>query len=302
MATTTPPFASRERRIARKERTHDRLVDSAVRLFAARGYDATSVDAIAEETGVARQTFFNYFPTKDHVVTAWVDQRRDAVLDGLRSVAHGDALARLERGLHAVAALYDSDAALSRPMVRTWVRCGGPVGAGADTTADLLEEVIRSGQAAGQVRNELARPRRRAPPARHLPRRAISVGRPAPRQAADHPPSTTRHRRPRPPPCFVGRSVSGRSCESVHGPALPGTPLVVSPPQEFMEQYRTAFARGDLSVLVACFAIPLQVVSVINGGRRDRLRRSRSGRAFLKGCSAPTSGWASGTVPRWRSR
>lgn len=39
----------------------------------------------------------------------------------------------------------------------------------------------------------------------------------------------------------------------------------MSAPQEFMEQYRTAFTQADLGALVDCFVFPLQVVSVADG-------------------------------------
>jgi hypothetical protein len=39
----------------------------------------------------------------------------------------------------------------------------------------------------------------------------------------------------------------------------------MSAPQDFMDEYRTAFKQADLSALVDCFAFPLQVVSVANG-------------------------------------
>lgn len=39
----------------------------------------------------------------------------------------------------------------------------------------------------------------------------------------------------------------------------------MSAPQDFMDQYRTAFKQANLSALVDCFAFPLQVVSVADG-------------------------------------
>jgi len=39
----------------------------------------------------------------------------------------------------------------------------------------------------------------------------------------------------------------------------------MSAPQEFMEQYRTAFVHADLSALIDCFVFPLQVVTVSHG-------------------------------------
>jgi AcrR family transcriptional regulator len=52
----------------KKQRTRDALRAAALRLFARKGFDATSVDEVAAEAGVSRTTFFRYFPTKEAVV------------------------------------------------------------------------------------------------------------------------------------------------------------------------------------------------------------------------------------------
>lgn len=57
-------------RDARKSRTKKALRDAALHLFAARGYDATSTEEIAERAGVSARTFFRYFPTKEAVLFA----------------------------------------------------------------------------------------------------------------------------------------------------------------------------------------------------------------------------------------
>ncbi|MBT0768067.1 TetR family transcriptional regulator [Kineosporia sp. J2-2] len=48
--------------------TGQRIAAAAFELFAARGYDGTTVDAIAERAGIARRTFFRYFRSKDDVI------------------------------------------------------------------------------------------------------------------------------------------------------------------------------------------------------------------------------------------
>ena len=48
--------------------TRERIAASAFELFAAHGYDATTVETIAEHAGVARRTFFRYFRSKDDVI------------------------------------------------------------------------------------------------------------------------------------------------------------------------------------------------------------------------------------------
>jgi TetR/AcrR family transcriptional regulator, regulator of mycofactocin system len=63
----------------------------ALELFAARGFDAVTVDDLAAAGGVGRRTFFRYFPTKLDVVLGELD----------------DALAALVVTLHAVPADVD---------------------------------------------------------------------------------------------------------------------------------------------------------------------------------------------------
>jgi AcrR family transcriptional regulator len=48
----------------------DRLVVAAVELFAAQGYDATTVAEIAERAGVTKSTFFRHFPDKRELLSA----------------------------------------------------------------------------------------------------------------------------------------------------------------------------------------------------------------------------------------
>ena len=59
-----------------------RLRDAAFALFAEQGYDATTVEAIAERAGVGRTTFFRVFGTKEDVI--FPDHA--AVLEGARQV------------------------------------------------------------------------------------------------------------------------------------------------------------------------------------------------------------------------
>jgi mycofactocin system transcriptional regulator len=67
-------------------------------MFAAQGYDAVTIDALADAAGIGRRTFFRYFPTKADTLMADFDQdvvRLRAVLrDTDRSVAVTDALRR----------------------------------------------------------------------------------------------------------------------------------------------------------------------------------------------------------------
>lgn len=50
--------------------TRDRILTAATDLFGTRGVDAVSLDVIAAEVGVAKQTLLYWFPSKDELVDA----------------------------------------------------------------------------------------------------------------------------------------------------------------------------------------------------------------------------------------
>jgi len=55
----------------KRRETLRRIADSALKLFAAHGYEAITLDAIAEASGISRRTFFYYFKSKEEILAAW---------------------------------------------------------------------------------------------------------------------------------------------------------------------------------------------------------------------------------------
>src|SRR6266852_474455 len=49
----------------KKLRTRRALADAALRMFTEKGFDATTLDELAEEAEVSRSTFFRFFPAKE---------------------------------------------------------------------------------------------------------------------------------------------------------------------------------------------------------------------------------------------
>jgi AcrR family transcriptional regulator len=69
-----PPSLARHshgRRERRTAETRERLFRAALDLFARKGFTETTVEDITEAADVGKGTFFNYFPSKDHILLAF---------------------------------------------------------------------------------------------------------------------------------------------------------------------------------------------------------------------------------------
>src|SRR5438309_1168001 len=105
MAVTRPRDSARER-----------LTTTAFRLFAAQGFDATTVDDIADAAGVSRRTFFRHFATKEDVIFPDHDGLRAAVEAQLDARDNEPPLRALCNSVRVVLAHYvnEAEVALAR--------------------------------------------------------------------------------------------------------------------------------------------------------------------------------------------
>ncbi|WSE54898.1 TetR family transcriptional regulator [Mycolicibacterium sp. ND9-15] len=82
----------------KKQRTRATLLDAAVELCNGQGFDNTTVDQIAAIADVSPRTFSRYFPTKDSIALALVDEIIDRTAVELRrqplETNHFDAILR----------------------------------------------------------------------------------------------------------------------------------------------------------------------------------------------------------------
>lgn len=142
----------------KKERTRRELYAAAMALFAARGFDAVTVEQICEAAGVSRATFFLHFPTKSalliefhqelarELATLLARPRRPAV-EEFRAMVDLFAARWLERADAMVAMLRE---VLSTPALVLSVEREA-----ADLRA-LIEDVVRHGQRTGEFRRSLS--------------------------------------------------------------------------------------------------------------------------------------------------
>lgn len=74
--------------VARTTQTRADIVSSALALFRRDGFDATKIDQIVDAAGVARRTFFRYFPTKEAVLFSEFTVRQALVIERLKARPH----------------------------------------------------------------------------------------------------------------------------------------------------------------------------------------------------------------------
>jgi AcrR family transcriptional regulator len=93
--------------------TRARIAAAAFELFAAQGYDGTTVDAIAERAGIARRTFFRYFRSKDDVIFPDHDMLLATVTQNLATQSGVSPVVAICAGVRLVFASYVSDPLVS---------------------------------------------------------------------------------------------------------------------------------------------------------------------------------------------
>ncbi len=108
----------------KKRQKRERLLDASLKLFREKGYEQTKVVDITRAAGVAKGTFFNYFPTKERVLLALGEQ----MLGKLGQVSANDIFqqkttrGKVKAMFHALAAGLDSDRELVKEMVYRGLR------------------------------------------------------------------------------------------------------------------------------------------------------------------------------------
>ncbi len=139
----------------RYQRNHERIYDAAIDLFDERGFEETTVTAIARRAGVARATVFNHFPEKAGILVEF-SRRLDAL------VIRAARLARVQSFRGRLTALFAAIGPISaehRQVMAEVMRQAGSVDPLADAATGMdaamrafFREIVQAGQAEGDLR------------------------------------------------------------------------------------------------------------------------------------------------------
>jgi len=161
--------APQGRRARRRAETRTRILRAAWGLFARQGFFATTVEQITEAADVGKGTFFNYFPSKEHVLAGFGEMQVGKIRAALEDYRRQPRPLRelLQRLIHALAEEPGRSPALvrsllvanlsSEPVRQLWRR---NLERGRRVLARLLAE--------GQRRGELRRDRKPLELCRHF--------------------------------------------------------------------------------------------------------------------------------------
>lgn len=88
-----------------KQATRRRILKSARKLFASKGFEATTTRDVARASDIATGTLFNYFPTKEAIVMTLVAEALQRAQDEFDPERRGDASLEEELFAHVAAGL-----------------------------------------------------------------------------------------------------------------------------------------------------------------------------------------------------
>jgi AcrR family transcriptional regulator len=88
---TVPPDEPQRRRVSSTRGAAARagILEHAARLFAAKGFEGTSLMDIAQEAELTRPALYHYFRSKDEILATLVEQESTCAAEKLRDIARG---------------------------------------------------------------------------------------------------------------------------------------------------------------------------------------------------------------------
>lgn len=152
--------ANPDRRQRRSADIRERLFRAALQLFAEKGFAEATVEDITEAADVGKGTFFNYFPSKDHILLAFGEMqlhKLEAAIETARKT--GEPMPEFLRSLGARMIQEPvRNPAIVRALLQGFLSTTSVREAMLDLQRRVLAmhtEMIQLGQDRGEIRNDL---------------------------------------------------------------------------------------------------------------------------------------------------
>lgn len=146
--------AGEGRRERKKRELRRRIYDQAGRLFWRQGFDATTVEQIADAADVSQATFFNYYPSKDALIEQMATEVVAIVCALVEEQRKHEAstAARIVEMSGRATRLIERTQLLTRDLLRALMRSGEGKGRLLEQVRDAMAGLMRDGQQRGDVR------------------------------------------------------------------------------------------------------------------------------------------------------
>jgi len=149
-----------DRRQRRSTETRERLFRAALALFGKKGFAETTVEDITEAADVGKGTFFNYFPSKDHILIAFGEMQLGKLQAAIEEARRTNA--PVPKFLRSLGVRMTEEPARNPEIMRALLQAflsTTPVREGMlsmhKRVQALHTELIRLGQEQGEIRNDL---------------------------------------------------------------------------------------------------------------------------------------------------
>jgi AcrR family transcriptional regulator len=142
-----------------KQVTRDRLLAAAAREFSRLGLERASIDAISVDAGYAKGTVYNYFPSKEELFLAVVEESCAQATDSASAAPQASARVRLRQTLFAFCAWAGAHEGFAKVLVRECLMGTPELHARLIRAEDpLLAEIraiLEEGLSQGEVRDDV---------------------------------------------------------------------------------------------------------------------------------------------------
>ncbi len=151
---------SQSLREKKKVETKNKIFEVAGRLFKEKGFEKVTVDEITREAGIAKGTFFNYFPTKLSLLRYFGDLKEKLVYslvknEAMCSISIKD---KIKNIMVIVAKSNEKDKELSKLLVFEYIKYAGSRANEEGTSSGfikILYELLSEGTKNGEVRDKV---------------------------------------------------------------------------------------------------------------------------------------------------